>query len=208
MYLWNKTLFTLVGCDLCIKMMCITMEYYCRRKFCKIYTYGWQPTERWKWFSGIYQTITKNTYYTINCIVAPQFSNSFSLKYNDIGPIFNTNLRFVINEISSRLIFWDFLAKYDLNINLLNVKPIFNDFFYHHITLPTRLSPRSGTLIDNFFCKFTSSLSDVSSCIFTSGISDHFPYCISINVTRAIIDPSKYIYVNNHSNESMNHFKT
>ena len=104
----------------------------------------------------------------------------------------------------------------DLNINLLNVKHIFNEFldiitshsFYPHITLPTRLSRRSGTLIDNFFCKFTSSLSDVSSCIFTSGISDHFPYCISINVTRAIIDPIKYIYVNNHSNEALNHFKT
>ena len=106
----------------------------------------------------------------------------------------------------------------DLNINLLNVnvKLIFNEFldiitshsFYPHITLPTRLSRRSGTLIDNFFCKFTSSLSDVSSCIFTSGISDHFLYYISINVTRAIIDPIKYIYVNNHSNEAMNHFKT
>ena len=49
----------------------------------------------------------------------------------------------------------------DLNINLLNVnvKLIFNEFldiitshsFYPHITLPTRLSRRSGTLIDNFF---------------------------------------------------------
>ena len=49
----------------------------------------------------------------------------------------------------------------DLNINLLNVnvKPIFNEFlgiitshsFYPRITLPTRLSRRSGTLIDNFF---------------------------------------------------------
>ena len=70
------------------------------------------------------------------------------------------------------------------------------------------MSRRSGTLIGNFFCKFTSSLSDVSSCIFTSGISDHFPYCISINVTRAIIDPIKYIYLNNHSNEALNHFIT
>ena len=51
------------------------------------------------------------------------------------------------------------------------------------------------------------SLYDVSSYIF-SGISDHFPYSISINVTRAIIDHIKYIYVNNHSNEAMNHFKT
>ena len=54
------------------------------------------------------------------------------------------------------------------NINLLNVnvKPIFNEFldiitshsFCPHITLPTRLSRRSGTLIDNFFCMFTAYL--------------------------------------------------
>ena len=49
----------------------------------------------------------------------------------------------------------------DLNINLLNVnvKPISNEFldsitshsFYPHITLSTRLSRRSGTLIGNFY---------------------------------------------------------
>ena len=106
---------------------------------------------------------------------------------------------------------WNYFDGWLLNVN---VNPIFNEFldiitshsFYPHITLPTRLSRRSGTLIDNLFCKFTSSLSDVSSCIFTSGISDNFHYGISNNVTRAII--IKYIYVNNHSNEAMNHFKT
>ena len=135
----------------------------------------------------------------------------------------NGNYQSFINEIDPVLTTlgnfkWEIILTGDLNINLLNVnvKPIFNEFldiitshsFYPHITLPTRLSRRSGTLIDNFFCKFTCSLSDVSFCIFTSGISDHFPYCISIIVTRAIIDPNKYIYVNNHPNEALNHFKT
>ena len=47
----------------------------------------------------------------------------------------------------------------DLDINLLNVKPIFNEIldiitshsFHPHITLPTILSRRYGTHIDNFF---------------------------------------------------------
>ena len=127
-----------------------------------------------------------------------------------------------ISEIVPVLTTWgnftcEIILTGDLNINLLNVngKPIFNDFldiitlysFYPHITLLTILSRRSGSLhLLITFCKFTSNLSDLSycTCIFTSGISDYFPYCISINVTRAIIDPIKYIYVNNHSNESMN----
>ena len=33
-------------------------------------------------------------------------------------------------------------------------------------------------------------------------------YCISIYFTRAIIDSIKYVYVNNHSNEAIKHFKT
>ena len=51
----------------------------------------------------------------------------------------------------------------DFNIDLLkiNEKPIFNEYFHllishgfiPKITLPTRLSEKSGTLIDNFLCK-------------------------------------------------------
>jgi hypothetical protein len=53
----------------------------------------------------------------------------------------------------------------DTNINLLkiNEKEVFADFFntltensfYPKITLPTRLSDKYGTLIDNIFCKLT-----------------------------------------------------
>ena len=57
----------------------------------------------------------------------------------------------------------------DLNINLLkiNYKPIFNEFFdtvishsfYPKITLPTRLTTRRGTLLDNFYCKLSTATS-------------------------------------------------
>ena len=92
----------------------------------------------------------------------------------------NENYQSFINEIVPILTTLDkykceIILTGDLNINLLkvNVKPIFNEFFdiitshsfYPQITLPTRLSDRSGTLIDNFFCKLTSNVSDVSACI-------------------------------------------
>ena len=53
----------------------------------------------------------------------------------------------------------------DLNIDLLkiNQRPIFSEFYdiltansyLPKITLPTRFTETSGTLIDNFFCKLT-----------------------------------------------------
>ena len=80
----------------------------------------------------------------------------------------------------------------DFNINLLKVnqKPILYEFFdtitshsfYSHSTLPTTLSEKSGSLIDNLFCKLTFNLIDTSACILTSSISDHFPYLLSINI--------------------------
>ena len=53
----------------------------------------------------------------------------------------------------------------EYNIDLLKIasKPVFYElldtvnffWFYPQITLPTRLAERSGSLIDNFFCKLS-----------------------------------------------------
>ena len=74
---------------------------------------------------------------------------------------------------------------------------------FPHITVPTRLLEKISSLIDNFYCKFTPNVSDVSACILTSGLSDHFPYCISINITC----PKKSVYINNMTNKNKNNFK-
>ena len=68
----------------------------------------------------------------------------------------------------------------DFNINLLNIneKSIFNEFldtmiyhsFYPKITLPTRLTARKGTLLANFFCKFSKAISGMKTCILVSEI--------------------------------------
>ena len=78
---------------------------------------------------------------------------------------------------------------------------------FPHITLPTRLSEKIGSLIDNFYCKFTSNVSDVLACILTSGLSDHFPYCISINITSPKTPRVKHVYINNMTNDNIRNFK-
>ena len=73
----------------------------------------------------------------------------------------------------------------DWNINLLKVneKPAFADFldlmfnksFIPKITLPTRFSSQSASLIDNIYCKLSDKTLDTTSGIIFTGISDHLP---------------------------------
>jgi endonuclease/exonuclease/phosphatase family metal-dependent hydrolase len=77
----------------------------------------------------------------------------------------------------------------DFNIDLLKMeeKPIFQQFFellltnsyVTKITLPTRLSGNSKTLIDNIAVKLTHNFSSTTSGVHLSNISDHLP-CFTI----------------------------
>ena len=85
----------------------------------------------------------------------------------------------------------DVIIGRDFNIDLfkINNKPIINEYldmvmsygFFPKITLPTRLSDRNGTLIDNFLCKFIHILSHISAGILVCRISDHFPYFLQLD---------------------------
>ena len=76
----------------------------------------------------------------------------------------------------------------DYNIDLLkiNEKAILSEYFdmlttnnfIPKITLPTRISSRSATLIDNFLCNISPLSSETLSGILVSDLSDHFPYFI------------------------------
>ena len=95
----------------------------------------------------------------------------------------------------------------DLNINLLKIndKPIFNEFldtvishsFYPKITLPTRLTTRRGSLLDNFYCKLSTATADMTTSILISEISDHFHYFMSLNVGKKkhIIKENDYVAI-------------
>ena len=80
----------------------------------------------------------------------------------------------------------------DFNINLLKlrVRPIFHEFletvfsnaFIPQITIPSRFSERSCSLLDNFFTKLTENSINSSSGAIISGLSDHLPIFIKLDL--------------------------
>ena len=100
---------------------------------------------------------------------------------------FNEQFKLLIDECSK---FKNIILTGDFNINLLDInsadsplKPEFfniivSNGFTPKITLPTRITDSSCTLIDNFFCKLN--LQNVTSGILTHNISDHQPYFITL----------------------------
>ena len=67
-------------------------------------------------------------------------------------------------------------------IDLLNINKITCKSFFPKITLPTRLSERRGTLIDNFLGKLSRKTTIVTSGILTKHISDHQPCFMTIDL--------------------------
>ena len=105
----------------------------------------------------------------------------------------------------------------DFNINLLkiNVRPIFSDFydilttngFLPKITLPTRFTETSGTLIDNFFCKVTTITIEALAGILTHKFSDHQPYFILLNTIKQKPPSHKFIKIRTQNERSLSNFK-
>ena len=105
----------------------------------------------------------------------------------------------------------------DLNIDLLkiNQRPIFSEFYdiltansyLPKITLPTRFTETSGTLIDNFFCKLTNITIESVAGILTKKFSDHQPYFILLNAIIEKPHMPKYIKIRVQSEYAFNNFK-
>ena len=98
---------------------------------------------------------------------------------------------------------FEIIVRGDMNIDLLQIKEkdFVNDFFYMlvssgffpRITLPTRISNSSATLLDNFICKLTNKSENSIAGILSSPLSDHFPYFISLAHSRSAKRTDKYI---------------
>ena len=101
----------------------------------------------------------------------------------------------------------------DFNIDLLKYKENshINDYletlitncFIPSITLPTRLTETSATLIDNFLTKLTNSNLSFTAGVLIQKISDHLPYFIALDVFKIQQNAVKYVRVTSKTAESM-----
>ena len=84
----------------------------------------------------------------------------------------------------------------DYNIDLLkiNERELFAEFLdrmihnsiFPQITLPTRFSTHSCTLLDNIFCKISDHIKDITSGIILTAISDHLPCFVNVKLQNNI----------------------
>ena len=81
--------------------------------------------------------------------------------------------------------------------------------FIPKITLPTRLSSRNCTLIDNFLCKLSNGFSQSTAGILISRISDHLPYFIFVDYLKPKhAASSKFIKIQTWNDESILNLQT
>lgn len=132
-----------------------------------------------------------------------------------------SNLISFINEFSQTLSTIDsgtsdVIMTGDFNIDLLkmNENSTISDFFDNlielnflpKITFPTRFTEKRGTLIDNFYVKHSSPMSDSVSGIFINKFSDHQPYFTMLNTKYNSIPNPRLIKVTKNSEEDIQHF--
>ena len=65
--------------------------------------------------------------------------------------------------------------------------------FVPKITLPTRLTNNTGTLIDNNFCKLSDNFSKTTSGIIINRLSDHLPYYTCLDYLKLNKAPPRFI---------------
>ena len=113
--------------------------------------------------------------------------------------------------------FKDVLLTGDFNLDLLKcnenihigcfIEMIVSCGYIPKITMPTRLTQRQGTLIDNIFVKISDNFSSTTSGIIMSQISDHLPYFIFLDYIKFKQNSTKRIKVVSSSVEAYSNFK-
>ena len=100
----------------------------------------------------------------------------------------------------------------DFNIDLLHInersefQKYFDLFvthgFFPKITVPTRCSKSSSSLIDQMFCKLKDPKQHLSSCVIKSCISDHFPYLSIFDILKKTKHAPKFVKINRSDDNS------
>ena len=76
--------------------------------------------------------------------------------------------------------------------------------YFPKITLPTRLTARSGTLIDNIYVKLSEQSISATSGIFTSKLSDHQPYFLIFENMLKREKPPKFVKIYKETPDAIN----
>ena len=105
----------------------------------------------------------------------------------------------------------------DYNIDLLQIDklPLANNFvntlfsssFVPKISVPTRITSHSSTLIDNVLCSYPHDSSDISSGVLLNKLSDHQSYFASFTVKLMRTMPPKYIKIRKQTECNLMAFK-
>jgi Holliday junction resolvase RusA-like endonuclease len=155
-----------------------------------------QPLSSWEYQSieVILDDTTRKSFHIGNLYRLPRETNdAYDLFLQELSII----LQHYTNNRTNIVICGDF------NIDLLKIheKPKVNDFFdlmlsnglLPKITLPTRFSTNSATLIDNVFCRISNDFSKSLSGVLTSQMSDHQPCFVSLDYLHHKPIPPKYV---------------
>ena len=152
----------------------------------KIFKFG-QNSDIWE---GLYVEVRDNDGFRImigNIYKPPRNNNN-----NANIERFTTELKPVLKSLENEKCDVALAGDYNINLLQLNEKLKFQAFFdeltncslFPKITLPTRISNSSCTLIDNIFCKLTQNTISSHSGIIYSNISDHFPCFVAIKLHK------------------------
>ena len=105
----------------------------------------------------------------------------------------------------------------DFNIDLLKIgekqthadylEMLISNGYIPRIVLPTRLSRRNGTLIDNFLCKMSHDTANITSGVLMNQISDHLPLIICLDHLTYKKEVSRYVWTRKQNNQSITEFK-
>ena len=132
-------------------------------------------------------------------------------EFNDNYSLFNNELNLVLSQLNNLNCEAILAGEYNIDLLNINTKQTISEFFdmitcqsfFPKKTLPTRLSERRGTLLDNFLCKLSRKTTNVTSGILTKHISDHQPCFMTIDLGLPKPSTPKLVKIKKHDTDAI-----
>ena len=166
-------------------------------------------------WEGLFVDITGpmlNRPFTIGNIYRPPRNNNST----QCIEIFLSEITPIITKLQNENTYSAIVGDFNINLLQMNEREIYSDFFdlmcsnnfMPKITLPTRFSAHSCSLLDQLFFKEPKrDQVEVSSSIILSNISDHLPCVVNFNILRDFPRRPKYMILREQSDSCVERFK-